>query len=483
MARPSIRAWTAAIGLAVTWSVLHAPALRAQQINPTQPSEIREQAEQQERARAAAAASSVQRREQEDVKIVTFDQVLKDPDNVELNFDYARTLVSQGDLKGASATLERMLLNNPELAQVRLFYAIVLYRLDSLDEAERELKAIGNLPMPDSLRKEIQGYLDRIAYRKKLTRFSASLSFGMSYDSNRNAAPRSGEVLFLDIPLEVPDNQREHSDKSLLSLGSMRVRHDLGFQEKHEIFAGVSFYRQDDLHLNDQSLQSYVFDAGGTYKSDWVNVTLQPSHTRVRLADQSYYTATGGRLRLDKKVDSSFDVYNEYLGFYESFRGITTSPTSIDRTGGRLEAHVGLTWTLMPTLQLNFEYDYIRKNARESYVAYTGHSLLGNLTYLMDGGQFFLFSASGESDLYDDADVFVSGLRRRDTIMRLRGTYGAPLGFFADLTTGDAGTLPDYIADITFTGALEWLDNASNLPNYDYSNLKAQFLLTKRWDF
>jgi hypothetical protein len=214
-----------------------------------------------------------------------------------------------------------------------------------------------------------------------------------------------------------------------------------------------------------------------------VNVTLQPTHTRIRLADQSYYEATGGRFRLDKKVDKSFDVYADYTGVYENFRGITTSPTSVDRTGGRQEIHAGFTWTVTPTLQLNFEYDYIRKNTRESYVAYDGYQLQGNLTYLMDGGQFLLISASGERDVYDDADPFVSAMRRRDTIMRWRGTYGAPLGFFADLASGDAGTLPDYIADITFTGAVEWLDSASILPNYDYSNLRAQFLVTKRWDF
>jgi tetratricopeptide (TPR) repeat protein len=484
MARHLAFAWAAVVGAAAAWSVLAARPAFAQQINVPQPSEIREEAEQQRRAREAAeAAQAVQRREEQGVRAVTFEQVLKDPDNVELNFDYARTLVAQGDLKGASATLERMLLNNPELAQVRLFYAIVLYRLDSLDEAERELKQIVNLPMPDSLRKEIQSYLDRIGYRRKLTHYSASLSFGFSYDSNRNAAPRSGGVLFLDTPLEVSDNQREHSDKSFLSIGSFRVRHDLGFQEKHEVFGGVSIFRQDDLHLNDQNLQSYSINAGGTYKSDWVNVTVNPSHVRLRLADQSYYEATGGTFRLDKKATKEFDVYGEYYGVREHFRGITTSPSSVDRTGGRQEVHLGTTWTLSPVLQLNFEADVIRKNARQSYVAYDGYQLQGNLTYLMPQGQFFLFSASGELDIYDDPDLFVSASTRRDTIMRLRGTYGAPLGFFADLVSGDQGTLPDYIADITFTGALQWLDNASNLPNYDYSNLSAQFLVSKRWEF
>lgn len=490
------RGWTAVSAAvllgAIASTPLHAqqqPAPRgpnlAQQTNPNIQGQVREQVAPGARppGGAAAAAAAVQKREQEGVRAVTFEDVLKDPDNVELNFDYARTLVAQGDLKGAASTLERMLLNYPELAQVRLFYAIVLYRLDSLDEAERELLTVSQLDMPDSLRQEIQGYLDRIQFRKKRTRYSASLSFGMAWDSNRNAAPRSGEVLFLDIPIPVADNAREHSDKALLSIGSFRVRHDLGYQEGHEVFGGLTLFRSDQLHLNEQNLQSYVFDGGGTYKSDWVNVTLNPTYTKLRLADQSYYDSYGGRFRLDKKVNDSFDVYSEYTGVYEKFRAITFSPSSVDRTGGRHDVRTGVTWTLLPNLQLNFEYAFTRKNARESYVAYYGNALSGNLTYLMDGGSFFLFTAMGERDQYDDPDLFVSARTRQDTIMRYRGTYGAPLGYFAQLVTGEKEALPSYVADITFTGALEWLDSASNLPNYDYSNLKAQFLMTKRWEF
>lgn len=456
-----------------------------QQVNPQ--NQARDAQAQQGRVSgantAAAAAAAVQKREAEGVRAVTFEDVLKDPDNVELNFDYARTLVAQGDLKAAASTLERMLLSYPELAQVRLFYAIVLFRLDSLAEAERELLTVSQLDMPDSLRQEIQSYLDRIQFRQKRTRYSASLSFGTAYDSNRNAAPRSGESLFMDTSVPVADASREHSDKGLLSIGTFRVRHDLGYQEKHEVFGGLTIYRADQLHLNEQNLQSYVFDAGATYRSDWVDVTINPAWTKLRLSDQSYYDSYGGRFRLDKKVDDAFEVYSEYTGVYEDFRGITTSTSSVDRTGGRHDIRMGVNWVILPTLQLNFEYDYTRKNARKSYVSYYGQSLAGNLTYLMDGGSFFLFTAMGERDQYDDPDQFVSARTRQDTIMRFRGTYGAPLGYFAGLVTDDKEALPDYIADITFTGALEWLDSASNLPNYDYSNLKAQFLLTKRWEF
>ncbi|MGH7006617.1 MAG: tetratricopeptide repeat protein, partial [Alphaproteobacteria bacterium] len=41
---------------------------------------------------------------------VSFEEVLRDPDNAELNYAYALTLIRQGDLLGALSTLERILL-------------------------------------------------------------------------------------------------------------------------------------------------------------------------------------------------------------------------------------------------------------------------------------------------------------------------------------------------------------------------------------
>ena len=77
----------------------------------------------------------------------------------------------------------------------------MLYRLDNLNEAEREFRTVSNLPMADSLREEVDYYLAQIALRRKTTRYSATLGGGMQWDSNRNAGPAGGEVLFLDTPL------------------------------------------------------------------------------------------------------------------------------------------------------------------------------------------------------------------------------------------------------------------------------------------
>ena len=73
---------------------------------------------------------------------IEYREILKDPDNISLNFRFARQQVQDGNIKGASATLERILLIQPDLAVVRLFYTAVLIRLDSLAEASQQLELV-----------------------------------------------------------------------------------------------------------------------------------------------------------------------------------------------------------------------------------------------------------------------------------------------------------------------------------------------------
>lgn len=123
---------------------------------------------------------------------VSYADVLKDPDNVDLNFRYAKSQIAQGNVLGAAATLERILLVSPDLPQIRLTYAIVLYRLDSIDEAEVEFKKLQKLKMADSQRAEKDRFLLAIKKRRQKTKYKVTAGFGLKRDSNVNAGPRGG---------------------------------------------------------------------------------------------------------------------------------------------------------------------------------------------------------------------------------------------------------------------------------------------------
>src|SRR5262245_37699923 len=61
-----------------------------------------------------------------------FDRVLAAPDDPDVNLAFARQEADDGHLLNAAAALERILLAHPNAHGVRLFYAVVLYRLNDL---------------------------------------------------------------------------------------------------------------------------------------------------------------------------------------------------------------------------------------------------------------------------------------------------------------------------------------------------------------
>jgi hypothetical protein len=166
----------------------------------------------EEQRKASAAA----RQQLPAAENITFADVLKDPDNIDLNFRFAKAQVSRGDVKGAVGTLERILLVTPDLAPVRLFYAILLYRLDSLDEAEREFLSLSKTNVPAAMKTQIQQFLFDIVLRRKTTRYNVQLTVGGHFDSNRNSAPRTNQVEVGGILFNlVGDSQKRNDFASL----------------------------------------------------------------------------------------------------------------------------------------------------------------------------------------------------------------------------------------------------------------------------
>jgi hypothetical protein len=119
---------------------------------------------------------------------VTYQQILEQPDNLELVFTYAREQAEDGNLQPAAGALERLLLLEPKWDSARLFYAIVLYRLNDLDGALRELIILeGRELTPQQMAGEYR-YKDLASHSNSATRLSGWISAGFRYDTNRTLA-------------------------------------------------------------------------------------------------------------------------------------------------------------------------------------------------------------------------------------------------------------------------------------------------------
>lgn len=413
---------------------------------------------------------------------VTYAQVLQAPADVGLNYRFALSEIRAGRLKSASAALDRILLANPDLAEVRLLYAIVLYRLDSDTDAVRELDAVSKMALPPAIKTQVETYRAAIEKRRRTTRYTFNLSVGLQGDTNRSATPTDNKVLFIDIPLKV---DKSKADGALLAIGSFRVEHDPGFQDRHTLFAQATSYMDEQHDLRRQSFQFHSAETGVNWNLPKDLVTTSVTMEHMRMQDRPYMLAFGPKLRLQHRIDAEFDLFGQVQYRWQNFNNISATvdgsavaPQASNRTGARFDAEVGGRWTLSPAHQVELSLNLTDKNAEVGYEAYKGEGVQLSHTWLLGNGQFLLSSAQAGLQIYDRRDSFISAKTRRDWTYLGRVTYGVPV---ANLLPED--TVPEGLAGLVMTTSLEGQRVNSSIANYDYSTIRGQWLLSKRWEF
>ena len=271
---------------------------------------------------------------------VTYQEVLRDPDNVALNFRFARTQVSQGNFRGASATLERILRLEPKLAPVRLLFAIVLFRLNNLGEAEREFRAVAALDISPGIAAEINRFLDRIQTERQVTSYSASLSLGVHLDTNKTSSPRSNQLLVSDALTTVG---RAEADIGYMGVTSIRVTHDHGYQEGHTVFGSLTYFQDDQTAEDSLDLQSFTIEVGGTLRQAFTEIDVTPTHYRsfIRLSREVFLRETGGRLRFERAMGEGIKAYTVATLSTQTFHQISENATGSERNGRQYSFAVG----------------------------------------------------------------------------------------------------------------------------------------------
>lgn len=457
------------IGGAIFASAFAPAPLRAQEYEREAERATRQELRETQATRAAEEARK--RGEAEGDGEVTYEQVMADPDNLDLNYRYARSQVRRGDVKGAAATLERILLVNPDLHKARLFYAIVLYRLDNLAEAKGQFETLKAAMVPASYRSEAENYLKLISKRQKKTFLSGRLSAGFEFDDNRNSSPASGERLFLDVPVTLIGTARRRDDTAILFLANIAARRDLGFQAGHEAFANYSFYMAEQNDIKTLNLKAHSVRAGGVYKARWGNVTPTAILDHVQLAQTTYLRTRGGSLRFDRKVSRRLILFLEGRDVFQDYARTAVVPVAPERTGVQWDASFGGDYQLNPTMRLGVSYAHTEKHASRAYNEFMRESANFSHSWLLGKGMFLISSLTLNWDRYRDPDIVISRRYRRDGTIRANVTYGTPLAF-----------IHKSLKDLVWTATYEYYHAESTVRNYAYTNNKVATLLTYKWE-
>ena len=398
---------------------------------------------------------------------IAFSQILANPDNISLNIRYAHKQLAGGQLRNAIPTLERILMIDPELHQVRLLYAATLFKTENYSDAETEFGHLRDLNLSKDLRPTLDAYLEQIRKRRRRAHFSGILSLGYDYLTNNNDSPSASQLLIFGNPVELTGAALKTQDTAIVTIGSVRASRD--FTGGHEAFGSFSYYRAEQNVLHYTNIQVFSGQSGATFKTPYFNFTPMGDVDHIRLAQETFLRSFGGGVKAEKQF-SRFSLSFEGRAAYQYFSRTAIVPTGSDHSGRLLDFSSSFGYAVSPLTDVSVGYAWSRKEAAQRFWAYTRHSLSFNHTWVLTKGYFFLTSLAVNFDQYDIADDFISPQRRNDTTYRTRLTFGVPLLLASRR-----------IKDLIFTQSYEYYHADSNLLNYSYDNNKLSSLLTYKW--
>jgi len=295
-------------------------------------------------AQAPAAASKSDLEREYDA---AFQEMLKQPANLDVLFRFATIASRTGDLEGAISALERMLLINADLPRVRLELGVLYYRLQSYEIARTYLEGALKSPnVPAEVRTRAEQYLAEIQNQQKRSRFTGEIFQGLRYQSNANLGPATSSVRLFGQAANL--NQQGLGAPDWGSVTTLTLRHfyDFGTQDKATLETFFTGYvnrqftqSQANVSLIDLTTGPRVQVFDGIFE----DVTIKPlgAFGAIWVNDSPYYVSYGGGLEVsallsDRLRNISTAVWRKhdandtaYLPTNSLFRGTEYTFTTI----------------------------------------------------------------------------------------------------------------------------------------------------------
>lgn len=387
------------------------------------------------------------------------------PGDLDLMFAFAAVALEAGDVEAAIATLERMLIFNPDLPRVKLELGAAYYRLGAYDVARVYFEEALAADPPDSVRATVAPFLAEIDRRTAGNRFSGFISFGAVYSTNANLGPQDREVRVASFPTGVG-----LLDPSVTASGSYGARFSAGFTHSLDLQrptedAWITSGTYSGLRYSSESLGEFdAFDlvTGPRLSIDGrqFGATLRPFVFAgfVRSAGSPLYVHGGAGGELLYPIAPDVVALGSLVGSYRDYN----DEDSFDGVYAQLSGGLGWAITRDTTLRggLFFETD----RTREDFTSNRGMGLRVSADHSIRSTDFaFLagppvISAVGQVSVrwFDDPDPQIDpNTTRRDTDLRLGARLVAPV---------------TRSVSVAFDAA--YFERFSNIVNYDLDNFE-----------
>jgi len=395
--------------------------------------------------------------------------MLSDLADPEKSFEFAQLAVEIGDLRGAIAAFERMLLINPRLGNIELELGVLYLRTGNAVLARyhiSEALRAPNVPIP--VRARAERYLAIAGSESTRNFFHGELSVGYRYDSDANSGPDSPFVTVYDpflgqaVSAKLSGSAQKRSDYLTQLLGHLSHSYAFsggaGSSWDTTLAASGAFYKSL-TNLNQWSLN---LDTGPTVAlgpDPDAPFQIRPYATGAysQLDGYSYLQGAGGGLILRKIYESRSATSLQLQYLHQEFKDLPGILLN-DRTGNYYSADFSQLWQV-GRWQWGLYLSGARNGAVAEYQSFDNYGGGLSARVLIGGnGSKPPWSIAVNADRreyhYSSPDPLIDpGMKRTD------GRSDAGLVIDVPLTRYFSINL-----------AANYVKNDSNLPNFEYKD-------------
>ena len=317
--------------------------------------------------------------------IALFQQLLKEPTNVDLNFRYAEAAVKQGNYEGAISALERLLLYNPNFPGVKLQLAELYARLGSYNAARAYLAQVEAAPdITSETRARVQAVRAELERATSPSKFAVNALAGLRHQSNVSAEPAGSDLLAGGIPLTLSAVTLHKPGWDAFLGANLAHTYDLGGATL-ESNALVYYSKQFHFSSIDSAAVEFNtgprFDIGGSGAKKLVSLRPYALAGEVLLGNSQFVRSVGAGLAADRPITERISAAGFYEFRSERFANVAAVPTATDMNAGVHSVGANLSYQILDNGNLGLQASYAATHAKRSFVSNDALVLRANYTH------------------------------------------------------------------------------------------------------
>jgi hypothetical protein len=338
------------------------------------------------RGAAAQEMSGQDKAALETQKEALFQQMFRDPANLDITFAYADVSARLGDYEAAVSALERMLLFNPDLPRVQLELGALYYRMGSYELARDYFDKAAAANPPPEVRARVEQYLADIEKSQSRHHLSGYVFFGGQYQTDANVA---GSSLILSPvgPVVLGNQFIKQASGSIFGSGSLLYSYDMETQNHDTLEVTSVGYLNHYFNAAVNRLDLSLLEVTGGPRFNFPNGLIGGKAASVKpyiigdevgLGWNQYFAAGGPGIEYDEIVWNDLALRAAFEFRHKDYTNAPDRPLSTGLGGNDKLVTFSVAKPITENTVLNLEFDYLDQLTQLAFYTNTTYAVAGS---------------------------------------------------------------------------------------------------------